>query len=64
MKKLLSNYWVKLLAAPVFTILSLGVLVLPDKSFGLSVCFLVWLFVGLLIWLLAVKKYLERDVQI
>ena len=61
MKRLLNNYWFKLLLAPVFTLMSLGMLVLPSETAIIFICAILWFVSGGLIWVVATKNYLEKE---
>jgi len=61
MNKLINNYWFKLLLAPTFTIVSLGLWALPEGTSIIFIDFLLFMVGGLFIWVIAVKKFLERD---
>jgi len=61
MNKLINNYWFKLLLAPVFTVVALGLWALPEGSTILFIDFLVFIVGGLFIWVIALKSFLERN---
>lgn len=60
MKKLIDNFWFRLLLAPVFTLLTLGLWAFENSAAILFIDIMLWFIGGLLIWVIALKAFLER----